>query len=152
MQFNFLLLGSQLWKLDDNRLTNKERLWKFQSFGNPNEYWNFITNDDLIYIEAAHQFGLVLATTNDGEVILENLVPDKPEQLWNKGEPDTSGYFSLTNSKVRGAMTAVEESILEIKGNMHCVAKVYAFLPVSTVKYLYSGGWKQSRELRQFTI
>mgnify|MGYP001185995589 FL=1 len=118
MQFNFLFLGSQLWKLDDNRLTNKERLWKFQSFGNPNEYWNFITNNDLIYIEAAHQFGLVLATTNDGEVILENLVPDKPEQLWNKGEPDTSGYFSLTNSKVRGAMTAVEESILEIKGSI----------------------------------
>ena len=114
-----LFSGSQLWKLNDNRLTNKERLWKFQSFGNPNEYWNFITNNDLIYIEAAHQFGLVLATTNDGEIILENLIPDKPEQLWNKGEPDTSGYFSLTNSKVRGAMTAVEESILEIRGNIN---------------------------------
>ena len=119
IQFSFLFSGSQLWKLDDNRLTNKERLWKFQSFGNPNEYWNFITNNDLIYIEAAHQFGLVLATTNDGEIILENLIPDKPEQLWNKGEPDTSGYFSLTNSKVRGAMTAVEESILEIRGNIN---------------------------------
>ena len=50
-----------MWKLDNNRLTNKERLWKFQSFGNPNEYWNFIANNDLIYIEAAHQFGCVIS-------------------------------------------------------------------------------------------
>ena len=52
-----------------------------------------IANNDLIYIEAAHLSGVVLATTINNEVILETLVPNKPEQLWEQGDPDTDGYF-----------------------------------------------------------
>ena len=54
----------------------------------------------MIYIEAAHESGMVLATTTNNEVILENMVPNKPEQLWEQGDPDTDGYFNLKNSNV----------------------------------------------------
>ena len=72
----------------------------------------------MIYIEAAHESGMVLATTTNNEVILENLVPNKPEQLWEQGDPDTDGYFNLRNSNVPGVMTAVSSSTLEIRGNL----------------------------------
>ena len=73
----------------------------------------------MIYIEAAHESGKVLATTTNNEVILETLVPNKAEQLWEQGDPDTDGYFNLINSNVLGFMTAVSTSTLEVKGNIN---------------------------------
>jgi hypothetical protein len=70
----------------------------------------------LIYIEAAHDSGMVLGTTINDEVILETLVPNKPEQLWEQGDPDTDGYFNLINSNTRGLMTAVSSSALDVRG------------------------------------
>ena len=68
---------------------------------------------------------MVLATTINNEVILETLevdpitlVPNKPEQLWEQGDPDTDGYFNLINSNVRGLMTAVSSSALDVRGNI----------------------------------
>ena len=76
-----------------------------------------IVNNDLIYIEAAHDSGMVLGTTINDEVILETLVPNKPEQLWEQGDPDDDGYFNLINSNTRGLMTAVSSSALDVRGN-----------------------------------
>ena len=88
----------------------------------------------MIYIEAAHESGMVLATTINNEVILENMVPNKPEQLWEQGDPDTDGYFNLRNSNVPGVMTAVSSSTLEIRGNLSneglCTSVVLIFKSV----------------------
>ena len=81
----------------------------------------------MIYIEAAHESGMVLATTINNEVILENMVPNKPEQLWEQGDPDTDGYFNLRNSNVPGVMTAVSSSTLEIRGNLD-VKRMFMYL------------------------
>ena len=81
------------------------------------EKWKFKTKDGLISIKNV-QKTKVLGTTNDCEVILEDLEENKDEQLWKKGEPNDEGYFTLENSKAQKVMTAISSSSLEIKGNI----------------------------------
>ena len=84
-------MPSQLWKIDDNRLKNKEGVWTSV------DMWNFKTKDDnLIYIENISK-AKFLGTTIDGKVILEDFEENKAEQLWQKGIPNGEGYFTLTN-------------------------------------------------------
>ena len=86
-----------------------------------------IANNDLIYIEAAHDSGMVLGTTINDEVILETLVPNKAEQLWEQGDPDNDGYFNLINSNTRGLMTAVSSSALDVRGNIKSLTIAIVF-------------------------
>ena len=81
------------------------------------ENWKFKSKDDLIYIENISKTK-VLGAKNDGEVILEDFEEDKAEQLWEKGELNAEGYFTLTNSKVSKTMTAISSNILRINGNI----------------------------------
>ena len=81
------------------------------------EKWKFKTKDGLISIKNV-QKTKVLGTTNDCEVILEDLEENKDEQLWKKGEPNDEGYFTLENSEAQKVMTAISSSSLEIKGNI----------------------------------
>ena len=41
----------------------------------------------------------VLETTNDNQVILEDFEENKAEQLWQKGIPNSEGYFTITNGQ-----------------------------------------------------
>ena len=86
-----------------------------------------IASNDLIYIEAAHDSGMVLGITINDEVILETLVPNKPEQLWEQGDPDNDGYFNLINSNTRGLMTAVSSSALDVRGNIKSLTIAIVF-------------------------
>ena len=91
-------------------LQNKEGFWM------SDEQWNFKKKDDLIYIENINKTK-VLETMSDGKVILEDFEEDKAEQLWEKGEPNAEGYFTLENYKVAKFMTyIISSSSLEIKG------------------------------------
>ena len=118
---DFLFLGShaQLWKVDDNLLKNLKGIWKSV------DLWNLKTKDDLVYIENTTK-GKVLAISNNNQVILEDFVPGKPEQLWKKGEPDDKGYYILESSleglpshkKVPKVIAAISETGLEIEGNI----------------------------------
>ena len=110
--------GSQLWKLKDKMLQNKEGFWM------SDEQWNFKKKDDLIYIENINKTK-VLETMSDGKVILEDFEEDKAEQLWEKGEPNAEGYFTLENYKVSKFLTVASstnqgglEPILDLKGNI----------------------------------
>ena len=71
-------------------LQNKAGLWK------SDDAWNFTTKDDLLYIENISK-AKFLGTTIDGKVILEDFEENKAEQLWQKGIPNSEGYFTLTN-------------------------------------------------------
>jgi hypothetical protein len=75
-------------------------------------------HDDLIYIESTSK-AKVLGATSDGKVILEDFEEGKAHQLWKKGELDPEDYFTLENSGVPKVLTAISESSLEIKGNIH---------------------------------
>ena len=116
-KFNYFSDKNQRWKLDGNKLKNKEGLWK------SDDLWNFKFRDDgLLYIENISKTK-VLEAKSDGKVILEDFEENKAEQLWQKGNPDAKGYFILVPSlsssvKVPKVITAISESGLEIKGNI----------------------------------
>ena len=70
-----------------------------------------------------------MGATSDGKVDLEDFEEGKAHQLWKKGEPknfasevfgepDAEGYFTLENFKEPKFMTAINESCLEIRGNI----------------------------------
>ena len=95
-------------------LQNKEGLWK------SNDTWNFqnyTSLDGLIYIENINE-SKVWGTTIDGKVILENFEEDKAEQLWQKGEPNAHGFFTLESYNVSKVITADSSASLELKGNI----------------------------------
>ena len=110
---------SQRWRLDANKLENKEGLWK------SDDMWNFRSkdddstqDDDFIYIENTSKtkvFRLISDSKVIQEVFEEGIVA---EQLWKKGKPDSDGYFTFENSAVPKVITAISESSLEIKGNI----------------------------------
>ena len=105
---------SQRWKLgSNNKLQNKEGVWK------KDDSWNFNSKGDgWIWIENTSN-SKVLGAASDGEVILEDSVEGKPQQLWRKGELDAENYFTLENSGVpKKVLTAISEDVLEIKGNI----------------------------------
>ena len=81
--------------------------------------WIFKTKDnDLVYIENTSK-AKVLQATSDGKVIQEVFEEGKAEQLWKKGEPMAQDYFTLeSHSEVPKVITAISESVLEIKGNI----------------------------------
>ena len=109
----------QLWKLDGRMLENKKGLWK----SGAKEKWKFTSEGDLIRIENIWK-KKAFGTTNDILVKLENIEDNKDGQLWNKGEPNNDGYFTLENEKVSKFLTAVPADwdikigILELKGNI----------------------------------
>ena len=96
--------------MDRSSLKNNANLWI------SNNEWNFKTKDELIYVENLLN-NTVLGTTIDGTVIEEELVKDKPGQLWKRGKSNTGGYFVLENVDTNKVMTAISSSCLKIKGN-----------------------------------
>ena len=95
------------------QLINKEGVWK------SDDLWNFKTkDDDLIYVENTSETK-ILGATSGGKVILEDFEEDKAQQLWKKGELDAEGYYTLENSGLPKVLTAISESGLVIKGNIH---------------------------------
>ena len=65
-------------------LRNEEALWESE------DIWKFKPKNNLIYVENTSK-KKVFGITSDGEVILEDLVENKAEQLWRKGEPNAEG-------------------------------------------------------------
>ena len=66
-----------------------------------------------------------LTTTPEGEVIeddrqnVSKIGKVQPGFLWNKGKPDTEGYFTLKNIQTPKLLTINSESTLEIRGNLN---------------------------------
>ena len=74
-------------------------------------------DNDLFYIENTSLLvSEVLEATSEFKVIQELLVEGKAEQIWKKGKPDVEGYFTLENYGEPKLLTAISESVLEIKG------------------------------------
>ena len=107
---------SQLWKLENNILHNKGKIWE------SDEKWVFRRQTiDLIYIQNILT-KKVLGSTNDIVSQEDYLKGNKAQQLWKKGEPNAEGYFTLETSTGTKIMTAFEVTtslrVLVIKGNI----------------------------------
>ena len=122
-------LGSQLWKLENNILHNKGKIWE------SDEKWAFKRQTiDLIYIENIST-KKVLGSTNH-LVSQEDYVKGKGQQLWKKGEPNAEGYYTLETSSGTNIMTAVTSKVLVIKGNI-TLKKSYQLLTFYNVFFTY---------------
>ena len=100
----------KLWKLDGTTLMNKNAVWQ-----SPDE-WDFITEGTLMYIEKTSEGNKVLGT--DGNMVTPEVKKENEKgQLWNKGNENAEGYFTLENHESSQFLTAISATGLGIKGN-----------------------------------
>ena len=110
VKFMVISEPSQLWKLEDPKLINKANVWQ------SNDEWEFKKTDDntMFHIRSITQNKVLEVLANDS-VVLVDIVADKVDQLWKKGDT-MEGYFTLKNSKWSKVLTAISEDKFEVKG------------------------------------
>ena len=93
-------------------MINKANLWK------SNDKWNFTPKG---YIENTTN-KKVFENSDDNKVNEEAFDEDRPQQCWIKGEADSDGYFTITNSDSKKVLTSTLknnlEVLLEVKGKL----------------------------------
>ena len=98
----------QLWKLDDNTLTNKEGLWQSDNL------WEFEGEDSektkIYVINRSKSTFLFVARPGS------NVIPSDQKQLWIKGTPDNEGYFTLKDVTSQKYLTVESFDSLQVKG------------------------------------
>ena len=73
----------------------------------------------MVYIENMSSKNKVLGVmSNTDKVIEEPMVKCKLEQLWQKGNADKEGYFTLRNFESTMILTAISTKSLALKGNI----------------------------------
>ena len=108
----------KLWKLDGTSLINQANLWQSK------DEWNFQEEGDKIFLENVSERRdnsekRILRVASDGKVVVETYDKEKAsqaKQLWKKGEANSEGFFTLTNSDSKLLLTATSADNLEIKG------------------------------------
>ena len=107
----FISEPSQLWKLEkeDFELTNKADIWQ------SDDQWEFVETNDNTMFHIRKNKNKVLEVLDDDSVDLVDMVPDKADQLWKKGDT-MEGYFTLKNSKWSKVLTAISEDKFEVQG------------------------------------
>ena len=110
VKFMVISEPSQLWKLEDPKLINKANVWQSE------DEWEFKKTDDntMFHIRRINQNKVLEVLANDS-VVLVDIVADKVDQLWKKGDT-MEGYFTLKNSKWSKVLTAISEDKFEVKG------------------------------------
>ena len=68
----------------------------------------------MFYINNTDKNKVLEVLANDS-VILVDIVAEKTDQLWKKGDT-MEGYFTLKNSKWSKVLTAISEDKFEVKG------------------------------------
>ena len=91
-------------------LRNKANIWK------SNDTWRF-KPEDLVYIEDISN-DQVLTITNENIVKKEIMMQNDARQIWEKGEVDKEGYFTISDRHSKKVLTAVSAQNLIIDGNI----------------------------------
>ena len=91
-------------------LRNKANIWK------SNDTWR-LKPEDLVYIEDISN-DQVLTITNENIVKKEIMMQNDARQIWEKGEVDKEGYFTLSDRHSKKVLTAVSAQNLIIDGNI----------------------------------
>ena len=101
-----------MWKLSGTTLVNRAHKW------NSDDTWLLKpTEANNYYIENVSE-NKVLGIQDDQV----DLVQASAKELWQMGEPNREGYFTLTSSSSGKALTAISANCLEIKGKIMFVA------------------------------
>ena len=101
-----------MWKLSGTTLVNRAHKW------NSDDTWLLKpTEANNYYIENVSE-NKVLGIQDDQV----DLVQASAKELWQTGEPNREGYFTLTSSSSGKALTAISANCLEIKGKIMFVA------------------------------
>ena len=107
VDFNEIFL-EQLWKINGTKLVNRAHVW------NSNAIWCFKQiEDNAFYIENTSE-NKVLSVIDDNVELVQN----GAGELWEKGETNKEGYFTLTQSSSEKALTAISTDCLVIKGKI----------------------------------
>ena len=89
-------------------MINKAEVW--QSTDN----WELQSDDSTCFIKNVSE-DKVLHTEN-GQVNLETLGLNDEKQMWEKGEANDEGFFTLTNTDTEKVLTATYLNGLSIEG------------------------------------
>ena len=99
----------QMWKIEGNKLTDKENQW------NNTDEWRLIEEDTLFYIKNVTK-NKVLTLINGGKVSLQSFTGRmKERQLWSKGKDDHHGFFHLQNADSTTFLTSISPQELEVQ-------------------------------------
>ena len=137
MKFNLFYATAQLWRLDGDLLRNKANNWK------SNDAWRF-KPEDLVYIEDISN-DQVLTITNENIVKKEIMMQNDARQIWEKGEVDKEGYFTMSDRHSKKVLTAVSTQNLIIDGNR--LLSNIIFWKLSEIFVLQIYLWKTSYSL-----
>jgi hypothetical protein len=126
-------------------LTNKGRIW------HSNDKWNFknYNDDTMIYIENMSKNKIlgVKNCCNDDKVIEEPMIKCKLGQLWEKGNVDKEGYFTLRNSESAMILTAISTKSLAIKGNIKTFYAIFRLFYNMSFKIFERLGYEMMNQL-----
>ena len=81
----------------------------------PNDELEVEFKNEYILIRNSSNF-MVLAVTNQPDLVEQNFEEGKNEQLWTREDSNTDGFFTLKNLKVQKYLTTVSESTLQVRG------------------------------------
>ena len=87
---------------------NRARVWKSDAI-----WFQKTTANDTFYIGNASE-DKVLGIVDDNVELVQN----GAGELWEKGETNKEGYFTLTQSSSEKALTAISTDCLVIKGKI----------------------------------
>lgn len=102
------LILDQLWKLDGNVLMNKSNIWKSK------DRWNLKSEGSMVLIENVSENKVI--TRKENVVSEEVLILNDVGQMWENGDPDKEGFFTLTDPDSEKVLTATPSNCLVMSG------------------------------------
>ena len=102
------LILDQLWKLDGNVLMNKSNIWKSK------DRWNLKSEGSMVLIENVSENKVI--TRKENVVSEEVLILNDVGQMWENGDSDKEGFFTLTDPDSEKVMTATPSNCLVMSG------------------------------------
>lgn len=90
------------------KLVNRAHVW------NSNAIWCFKPMEDNTFYIVNTSENKVLSVIDDNVQLVQN----GAGELWEKGEMNKEGYFTLTKSSSEKALTAISGDCLRIKGKI----------------------------------
>ena len=117
-----------MWKLSGTTLVNRAHKW------NSDDTWLLKpTEANNYYIENVSE-NKVLGIQDDQV----DLVQTSAKEMWQTGEPNREGYFTLTSSSSGKALTAISANCLEIKGKIMFIAFFKGFKDPYIISFYFT--------------
>ena len=103
----------------------------------------------MIYIENMSKNKVlgVKNCCNDDKVIEEPMIKCKLGQLWEKGNADKEGYFTLRNSESTMILTAISTKSFAIKGNIKTFYAIFRLFYNMSFKIFERLGYEMMNQL-----